>query len=58
MSDSINLGKLQTAFESERKAYIASERALKRAQDDRDGKKAKFEASETALKTATRTVLG
>ena len=58
MSDTINLGKLQAAFETDRKSYVAAERALKRAQDDRDSKKARFESSETALKTATRTVLG
>ena len=54
----IDLGRLQTTFEADKKSLAAAERALKRAQDDRDAKKEKFNTSEAELKTATRAVLG
>lgn len=59
MSDkSVNLGRLQSNFETTAKALKAAERALKRAQDNRDAAKAAHEAANTALRDGSRTVLG
>ena len=54
----VDLGKLQTEYESSKRLYDNSEKALKKAQDLRDSAKANFTLAETALKDATRTVLG
>lgn len=54
----INLGRLQTQFETTARAAKAAERALKRAQEARDTSRAQAVAAETALRDATRTVLG
>lgn len=57
-SKSIDLGLLQTEFQTTQKDAIAAEKALIRAQEVRDATKAKFEAADVALRGATRTVLG
>lgn len=55
---SVNLGKAQEDFVEARKAAQAAQRALERAQELRDVTKARAEATERALRDATRAVLG
>lgn len=55
---SVDLGELQADFILAQKAHISAEKALKRAQDARDSAKVKASTAETALRDASRTVLG
>ena len=55
---SVDLGKLQDQFEHAEREYRAAEKALARAGDDRDAKKARFAAADTALQTAVRGIRG
>lgn len=55
---SINLGDLQAKCERDRRELQSAETALKKAQDLRDKKRNAALASETALRDATRAVLG
>lgn len=57
-STSIDLGQAQAKFEAAQKAWHASERALARAQEQRDRDKAAYALAEEQLKSAARTVLG
>lgn len=55
---SVDLGKAQEEFEASQRDWQASERAMARAQEDRDKKLAKYRAADTALRDASRAVLG
>ncbi len=55
---SVDLGAAQGEFEVSQRDWQASERALARAQDDRDKKLAKFRTADVALRDAARMVLG
>lgn len=54
----INLAKLQSNLDDSRHGLRAAERALKRAQEARDGARAKAQAAEQVFVDATRAVLG
>ena len=54
----IDIGKLQQQLGEARKAEIAAEKALLRAQDSRDAARAKREVAEQSFRDATRAVLG
>lgn len=54
----IDLGQLLRDLETAGKALARAEQALDRAQEARDGAKAAHGAAETALRTASRAVLG
>ncbi len=58
MKKALDLGELQSQFEMTRKAAVAAEKVLKRAQDARDAAKSAFAQAEVALKDGTRAVLG
>lgn len=55
---SIDLGKLQDQFELADKEYRSAEKALARGQEDRDTKKARLAAADSALQAAVRSVRG
>ncbi len=57
-SKTVDLGKAQEEFEASQREWQAAERALARALEDRDKKKARAVAADEALRGATRTVLG
>ncbi len=54
----VDLGLLQTTFETTTRDWHAAERALANAQDLRDKKRAAAKLADQALRDATRTVLG
>lgn len=54
----VDLGQLQADFEAGQKAWQTSERALARAQEQRDKDRSAFQAADRALRDASRTVLG
>jgi hypothetical protein len=55
---SVDLGAAQAEYENSNRDWQASERALARAQEDRDQKRAKALAADAALQDAVRTVRG
>lgn len=55
---SIDLGQAQANFEVAQRDHFAAERALAKAQEQRDKAKAVFQAADTQLKDAVRSVLG
>lgn len=54
----VDLGQLQEQFEQLTRAWQLSERALARAQETRDRDREAARMADTALRDATRTVLG